>query len=154
MGTTESAVNMSFYAMTTNLAGAGAGVVAILAQTGVLAMLGPSENFAFLTRTWVVSDTFAILIIVGIALITVLSFHLITQAHRIAPPSLLALFEYTSMFWAILWGMTFFNQYPDGWTMFGMLLVVLAGAYTIARESWAGHGHKKRFTGRALSRYR
>jgi len=67
----------------------------------------------------------------------------------------LALFEYTSMFWAILWGISFFKQYPDGWTMVGIALVICAGAYTIARESWTGRvGHKKWFTGRALSRYR
>ncbi len=153
MGSTESAVNMSFYAMTTNLVGAGA--VALLANVGLLSFMGSSDNFAFVTRSWIMPDSHTLLVICGVALITVLSFHLITQAYRIAPPSLLALFEYTSMFWAILWGITFFKQYPDGWTMFGISLVVFAGAYTIARESWSGNiGHKKWFTGRALSRYR
>ena len=152
MGHTESAVNLSFYAMITNLAGAGA--VALLVHAGALDSIAHTESLGFLTNTWIMPEGWVLMVVGVISLITVVTFHLITQAYRIAPPSLLALFEYTTMFWAVLWGITFFDQYPDGPTMIGILLVVVAGAYTIGRESWAGLGHHKWFTGRALSRYR
>jgi len=152
MGSTESAVNMSFYSMVVNLFGAG--TVAVLASFGAFSFLGTNDNFVFLTREWVLPDGIAWIMIAAVALITVVSFHFITQAYRITSPSILALFEYTTMFWAVLWGITFFSEFPDQWTIVGMVLVVMAGLYTIARESWAGLGHKKWITGRALHRYR
>ena len=153
MGSSESAVTLSFYAMVTNLFGAG--TVALLVQGGALRGMVDSPNFDFLTRSWVMPDTFTIVIIAAISLVTVLTFHLITQAYRIAPPSLLALCEYSTMLWAVLWGISFFNQYPDGPTLVGMLLIVGAGMYIIVRESWLPRTqNRKWFTGRALSRYR
>lgn len=152
MGSTESAVNLSFYSMITNLGGAltMAGFVSL----GLLRPLEQWTDFDFITNTWIMPDSWVLLVIFVVSIITVLTFHLITQAYRITAPSLLALFEYTSMFWAILWGITFFHQYPDFWTMVGIMLVVCAGVYTIAREAWTGTGSKKWFTGRALSRFR
>lgn len=152
MGTTESAVNMSFYAMVCNLAGAIA--VAGLLYAGALNGLKSYESFEFLTRSWVMPEGPVWLAVGAVALITVLSFHFITQAYRIAQPSLLALFEYSTMLWAILWGITFFNHYPDRFTMIGIALVVIAGIYTMLWEHRAGHGHKKWFTGRHLHHLR
>ena len=152
MGSTESAVNLSFYSMLMNLGGALS--MATVAHMGWFGALAEKSNFDFLTGTWIMPDSMSLIIIFGIAVITVVSFHLITQAYRISAPSMLALFEYSSMFWAVLWGILFFSQYPDGWTMVGILLVVCAGLFTIGRESWIGAGHRKWFTGRALHRYR
>lgn len=152
MGHTESAVNLSFYSMVVNLLGAG--TVALMVHLGLFEPLRGVGDVSFITNPWVMPDTTTIIIIAAVSLITVVTFHMITQAYRIAPPSLLALFEYTTMFWAVLWGVTFFDQYPDQATIVGMLLVITAGLYTIGRESWIGAGHRKWFTGRALSRHR
>ena len=59
-------------------------------------------------------------------------------AYRVAPPSLVAPFEYASLPWALLWGYLFWGDLPGPATFFGILLVVASGLYIIRRETVRG----------------
>lgn len=52
-----------------------------------------------------------------------------TEASIVAP------FAYAGIVMATIWGIVFFNEYPDGWTIFGALVIVAAGLYVWHRET-------------------
>lgn len=54
-----------------------------------------------------------------------------------APASLVAPFSYTSLLWAALSGYLLFNELPDGWTLTGASLIIVAGLYIFRRQRLA-----------------
>ena len=149
----ESAVALSFYSMLCNLAGNGA--IALAFFFGVLSPTWFPATLDFLTREWVVPTNFQLGMIFGVAIITVIAFYTITQAYRIAAPSVLSVFEYTALFWGVTWGVLLWKDYPDAVSIIGIVLMVGSGLFTIAREAGMDFTMgRKWFTGRALSRFR
>ena len=61
--------------------------------------------------------------------------YLMIEAFRQGEAALVAPFKYTSMVWAVLFGFLFFGDLPDRWTLFGAVLVILAGLYILHRET-------------------
>lgn len=55
----------------------------------------------------------------------------ITEAAIVAP------FAYAGIIMATLWGILFFNEYPDRWTILGALVIAGAGLYVWHRETMA-----------------
>lgn len=47
---------------------------------------------------------------------------------------MVAPFRYTSLLWALVLGLLVFGDFPDGWTMIGAAIVVVAGIFTLLRE--------------------
>lgn len=55
-------------------------------------------------------------------------------AMRVGEIASVAPFRYTIMIWAILLGWLIWGDIPDIWTLMGMSIVILMGAYTLWRE--------------------
>jgi len=53
---------------------------------------------------------------------------------RFGDLSFVAPFRYIGLVWAVLLGALLFGEWPDGWTGFGTILVVLSGFYSFYRE--------------------
>lgn len=51
----------------------------------------------------------------------------ITAAYRFAPPSEIAVFDYTNVIFTSLFGFALFAQVPDLWSVLGFALIVIAG---------------------------
>lgn len=64
--------------------------------------------------------------------------YLMIEAFRQGEAALVAPFKYTSLVWAILFGFLLFAEVPDGWTLFGSAIVILAGLYIMHRETLFG----------------
>lgn len=112
---TETNAAIVFYYMTT------------LAVVGGIAMVpdwrAPTPaDFALLAGTGIVG---------GVAQLA------LTQAFRLAPPSLLAPFEYTGMIWAVTFGFVVFGEVPDTAIWIGAAIVIASGLYIIHREAVA-----------------
>jgi drug/metabolite transporter (DMT)-like permease len=60
--------------------------------------------------------------------------YLLIKAFEIAPASMLAPFSYTSILWSILLGYVFFGDFPDAWTIAGVVIIISSGLYVIQRE--------------------
>jgi drug/metabolite transporter (DMT)-like permease len=56
------------------------------------------------------------------------------SAMRHGDIGLVAPFRYTSLLWAIVLGLLVFGDLPDGWTLIGAAIVVVAGLFTLWRE--------------------
>lgn len=90
------------------------------------------KSLAFLTRPWVTPSLqdFLILSFLGVLVaFTIVSF---VSAYKYAESSFVAPFEYSAMAWAILFGLLFFNDFPDALTWTGMSIVVVAGLFMLA----------------------
>ena len=64
--------------------------------------------------------------------------HLLTEAFRSAPPSLVAPFEYTALLWGVVIDWTVWQVLPTARIYVGAAIVIASGLYLIWRERTAG----------------
>lgn len=60
---------------------------------------------------------------------------LLIKSLSLGEAGMLAPFSYVGLIFATLWGMVFFDEYPDFWTVIGALVIVVAGIYVWHRET-------------------
>lgn len=61
----------------------------------------------------------------------------IIRSFSTVEASIVAPFTYLGIVFATCWSVIFFDDWPDGWTMFGALVIVSAGLYVWHRETRA-----------------
>ena len=59
---------------------------------------------------------------------------LFINAYRLAETNFVAPFEYSSMIWAVFYGIVLFGDFPDFWTWTGAGIVIVAGILMILRD--------------------
>jgi len=67
----------------------------------------------------------------------------VARAYQIAAPSIIATFDYAYLVSAALWGFVFFSEKPDLLTIFGMILITMAGllvAVPSSKKALVGKG--------------
>jgi drug/metabolite transporter (DMT)-like permease len=84
---------------------------------------------------WVTPSLEQWLVLVWLGFLGALSHYLMIRAYAIAPASLLAPFDYTTLIWATILGFVMFGDLPDTWTVTGAIIIVASGLYLIRRES-------------------
>jgi drug/metabolite transporter (DMT)-like permease len=60
--------------------------------------------------------------------------YFLIKAFELAPTSMLAPFNYTSILWSTLLGYVLFGDFPDGWTIAGVVIIISSGLYIIQWE--------------------
>lgn len=65
---------------------------------------------------------------------------LLIRALSIGEAAMLAPFAYAGLIFATLWGMVFFAEFPDFWTVTGALVIVGSGIYVWHRETSLARG--------------
>ena len=93
-----------------------------------------NPTFQFIFREWFTNPTYAWPYIISMGLISVLAFYFILNAYSIASPSVVSLFEYSLIIWAILIGYILFDNIPSIRTLFGAAIIISAGIYIYLRE--------------------
>ena len=63
---------------------------------------------------------------------------LATNAYKISEVTILTPFDYSSIIWAITFGIIFFNDYPDKYVILGSIVIVASTYYIIYREKIVG----------------
>lgn len=59
---------------------------------------------------------------------------LMIRSFTLAEASVVAPFSYAGLIFAMGWGWLFFGEFPDGWSLVGGLVILLAGLYVWHRE--------------------
>lgn len=86
------------------------------------------------TETWrIPTATEFGLLMLSAALITV-GYMTAIATMRVGEISFVAPFRYSSLIWAVMFGLLVFGEWPDFWTQLGSVLIVAAGLFTIWRE--------------------
>jgi drug/metabolite transporter (DMT)-like permease len=124
LGESEPASVMTFYQNATYLLGAGL-IAAILWGLGVTGAEHPSLDF--LVRPWSVPSLRDFLLLSACGVIAAAAMFLLTQAYRLAEANLVAIFEYTGMIWAPIWGYFIFSETPTLAMVLGTAMIVVAG---------------------------
>jgi drug/metabolite transporter (DMT)-like permease len=131
IGKTETAGAMAFWG----------NIAFLVCAAGLSVWYGPGTHealghpsLAFLTRGWVWPTAFDAGLMCLCGVIAAVGLTLLTQAYRVAQSSTVAPFEFTFMFWGVLWGWIFWRDLPDtpGWV--GIAIIIGAGLYVLHRE--------------------
>ncbi len=92
-------------------------------------------SLAFLTRHWVMPDATDLALMAACGVIAAFGLTLLTHSYRIAPAPSVAPFEYSFMFWAVLWGWLVWGDFPDSFGWLGIAVIVAAGLVVIRAPS-------------------
>lgn len=63
---------------------------------------------------------------------------LIARSLKLAPASVLAPLQYTLLLWGIIFGIIFFNNYPDPYILIGAAIIIVAGLFIFHRKQVVG----------------
>ena len=91
-------------------------------------------TFQFIFREWFSNPTYAWPFIIAMGLVAAVSFYCVFSAYSVASPSVVSLFEYSLIIWAIIIGYILFNDVPTIRTFVGVALIIGAGVYIYLRE--------------------
>ena len=91
-------------------------------------------TYQFIFREWFSNPSFAWPFIVGMGFVAVISFYCVFSAYSVASPSVVSLFEYSLIIWAIIIGYILFDNIPSVRTFLGVTLIIGAGIYIYLRE--------------------
>ena len=91
-------------------------------------------TFQFIFREWFSNPTYAWPYIVAMGFVAGVSFYCVFSAYSVASPSVVSLFEYSLIIWAIIIGYILFNDVPTIRTFVGVALIIGAGVYIYLRE--------------------
>jgi drug/metabolite transporter (DMT)-like permease len=84
--------------------------------------------------TWIRPTPTAFLLMAATGLLAGSAQYCLTEAFRIAPPSLVAPFEYTSLLWAMLFGFLVWGDVPTALVLMSAAVVIVSGIYVLHDE--------------------
>lgn len=125
--------------LTLGLALHGSFLVAGLIATALLALIGLAAGtkaaYPFLLGDWAPMGTREWGLMALIGALSAAYFVGVARAYQIAPPQIIATFDYAYLVSAALWGFLFFAETPDLLTVVGMALITAAGLLVAAPAS-------------------
>lgn len=131
MGSEHSASALAFWGNTVFLACALI-MAAILSSGRFADESGPSMGF--LTRGWITPSPTDLGLMMTCGVVAAVGLWLLTQAYRLAAASTVAPFEYTGLAWSVLWGWTFWRDWPDAQGWLGITIIAGAGIFVLWHE--------------------
>ncbi len=78
-----------------------------------------------------------------IAVFGTMSQILLIRALSMGEAGMLAPFAYSGLIFATVWGVVFFNEYPDRYTVIGAVIIVVAGVYVWYRETFGTRASRR-----------
>lgn len=92
----------------------------------------PSVQLMF--RAWKMPDLYDAALMLSAGVAAGVGMIVVAQAYRISQPAVIAPFEYSGMFWALLAGYAVWGQLPDAVSVAGMVVIIGAGLYVASLE--------------------
>ena len=92
----------------------------------------------FIYREWFSNPSVAWPYVLVMGIVASISFFCVFKAYSIASPSIVSLFEYSYILWAMLAGYLLFETIPVPRTFIGTTLIIGAGFYIFFREKITG----------------
>jgi drug/metabolite transporter (DMT)-like permease len=93
---------------------------------------------AVLPLEWVTPPVGDLMLLVTIGVLGGVGQIFMTQAFRLAPPAIVAPFDYTAMVWALLIGWFVFGNFPAANSLVGAGVICLSGLFILYRETALG----------------
>jgi drug/metabolite transporter (DMT)-like permease len=123
----------SGYALLTRRVGPDEDVRTSLFYTGLVGTVVLSLAVPFF---WQPLDGRAVLLMTMVATAGTLGQMFLIRAFSQGEAAMLAPYSYTGLIFSAIWGILFFAEFPDRWTIFGALVIAGAGLYVWHRETY------------------
>ena len=104
------------------------------------AIVGAALLSLVLPFAWKTPDRashWALLVVIG--MLASVGHYLLIRAYDYASASLLAPFTYSGLLWAMALGFLVFGNFPDGWALGGMSVIVVSGLFIVSRQRLTVH---------------
>jgi len=104
------------------------------------AIVGAALLSLVLPFAWKTPDRashWALLVVIG--MLASVGHYLLIRAYDYASASLLAPFTYSGLLWAMALGFLVFGNFPDGWALGGMSVIVASGLFIVNRQRLTVH---------------
>lgn len=99
------------------------------------AIVGAVVLSAVLPFSWKTPDQAAHWALLGvIGMLASVGHYLLIRAYDYASATLLAPYTYSGLIWAMLLGFAVFGNFPDGWSLTGMAVIVVSGMFLASRQ--------------------
>lgn len=85
---------------------------------------------------WQPVSLFAASLMVPLSLCGTFSQLFLIRALSIGEASLLAPFAYVGLIYATIWGLVFFGEFPDKWSILGAIIIAISGFYVWYRDTF------------------
>lgn len=112
--------------------GVGVMLAVVFGNVDMSAFKHPSV--AFLSRPMVMPTVRDTAVLLGMGVIAAFAMLLFVNAYKYAEANFVAPFEYSAMIWAVIFGLLFFNDFPDVYTWCGAAVVIAAGLLMVWRD--------------------
>jgi len=99
------------------------------------ALLGAVVMSVLVIPVWTRPDATALALMLAIGFVSAVAQFMLIRALMLAEAGAVAPFSYVGLLFATLWGMLFFDTFPDVPTMIGGAIIVCAGIYVWHRET-------------------
>jgi len=123
LGVRDTASAMAFHSNLVFLLGASA-LALVFGRGG---FQGGHESLDFLVRGWVWPTPWDLFLMMTCGFVAAVGLTFLTHAYRIGEATLVAPFEYTALFWGVLWGWLVWRDWPDAVAWSGIAILVGAG---------------------------
>ncbi len=97
----------------------------------------------FMPSQWIMPTAADLALLMALGLLTVGVLMTLAQAYRLAPAAVLAPFDYTSLFWGILFGFAIWGDLPGAAVVAGSVVIVSSGLYILHRETMSHRRHER-----------
>ena len=97
-------------------------------------------------REWVTPTPRDLALLILLGLLGGVAQIFMTEAYRMAPPSVVAPFDYTAMVWALIIGWLAFGSFPGPQVLLGAAVICGSGMFIIYRETVRGVSRKVKGT--------
>lgn len=126
-----SATCYAAYALLTRAVGTGEPMLTALFYSTIVGAVLTTLALPFFWQPVALAD---LPFFVGIGALGVLVQFFLIRAFSLAEASAIAPYGLTDLLFAATWGMIFFGEFPDRWTILGALVIATAGLYVWHRE--------------------
>ncbi len=103
-----------------------------------LVPLQNAADYPFLLGTWseLNLETLGVLVLMAVLIIGVTRG--LARAYQSPRPHIIATFDYAYLIFAAFWGFVFFGEVPNGSTLFGIGLIMIAGVFVLRADATQG----------------
>ena len=81
--------------------------------------------------------------ILALGAMAVIGHYLLVKAFSVADATLVMMFEYSKLPWAVLYGYLLFSEMTDLWTWVGATVIFASGAYIVNREAKVARARRR-----------
>ena len=93
-------------------------ILSLMLAGNIISISSSHASLLFFARDWSQPETFDLALMIFLGFNGALAFFCMSKAYCVAPASTIAPFEYTYIFWAVIFGYLFWSEIPEPTTLF------------------------------------